>query len=218
MSHVTVVCLPADTPADSLIATAHQRLAAHRHLGLDLTRLFTTATRWRRRRLLWPAPRAAAGGPLRLLRLDAQRAAAGVEHWHRWSFWNQIVAGTKPAQPYWVFLERHTDAPKRYPLAKARGHYLAQPRIAAMRSYNAVPDRPVELATADLEAYQSGPYTFARYGWLAATVADAMITVDGDRLTARDGRFSERLSYLTEANARLADLAPRDVLVAILTR
>src|SRR5258706_11935339 len=124
---LTIVCLPHGTPTDQLATTAATSLAATPLTNLGSAGHFITNTRLRRGSLLQPWKDTAAGGPVRLLDLDAMRAAAHRLCWYRWTIWNQIVAGTRPAQPYWAFLDRHHADPAKYPIAKARQHYLAQP-------------------------------------------------------------------------------------------
>ncbi len=212
--HLTIVCLPHGTPTDQLTITATARLAAIGVTTLRTAGHFLAGTRLRRAQLLHPDNGAAAGGPLHLLDLDAMRAASQQLHGRRWSIWNQVVAGTRPAQPYWTFRERHRADPGRYPLDKAQRHYLAQPRVANMLTYNALPNKIMHLPTSDLEALQTGPHGYAHYGWLAAVPTDGMLCLDGTHLTAAREPFAIRTAYLAEANRRLNTLHRRDVLVA----
>jgi hypothetical protein len=214
---LTVVCLPEGTPSDRLAAAAAIRITVRSRTVLGPAGHFTAATRLRRRQLVQPAGHTAAGGPIRLLDLDAMRAA-GRRAWHyRWTLWQRVVAGTTPAQPYWRFLDRHRAAPARYPLAEAQRHYLAQARIAAMLTYNALPNRIMELPAGHVEAFQAGEHSYAHLGWLSAVPGDALLCLDGSYLTVHTDHLATRLAYLAEANRRLTALGPRDYLVALLT-
>jgi len=136
------------------------------------------------------------------MRGRAQTHAAG-----RWLVWQQVVAATRPAQPYWTFTDRHQANPGRFPLAAARAQYLAQPRVAAMSVYNALPHRVCHLPLAELEAFQLGPAGYAWLAWLAAVPADGISTTGGGGLIAPAGvRLAEQVDYLQAANAHLARL------------
>ncbi|WP_349876327.1 hypothetical protein ABIH81_19485 [Micromonospora sp. HUAS YX12] len=215
---LTIVCLPNGIPTGELATTAATCLAASRLTSLGSARHFLVNTRFRRRSLLQPWKGTAAGGPVRLLDLDAMRVAARRTYWYRWRIWNQVVAGTRPAQPYWTFLERHRADPGRYPIAKAQRHYLAQPRIANMLTYNALPNRIMGLPTSHLEAFQTGAHGYAHYGWLCAVPGDSLLCLDGTHLAATRDQYAARLAYLAEANRRLTALSTRDILVALCTR
>lgn len=215
---LTIVCLPHGTPTDQLAATAAIRLAATPLTSLGSAGHFVANTRFHRGSLLQPRENTAAGGPLRLLDLDAMRAAAHRAYWYRWHLWNQVVAGTRPAQPYWTFLDRHRDAPDKYPLAKAQRHYLAQPRIATMLTYNALPNRLTDLPTSHLEAFQTGAHGYANYGWLCAIPGNSFLCLDGTHLVATSDQYATHMAYLAEANHRIGGLHHRDILVALCTR
>jgi hypothetical protein len=215
---LTIVCLPQDTPTRQLAAAATARLAATPVTGLGPARHFVAGTRLRRASLLQPGRTAAAGGPVRLLDLDAMRRADQQLYWYRWCIWNQVVAGTRPARPYWAFVERHRADPGGYPIDRAQRHYLAQPRIAAMLTYNALPNKVVELPTSHLEAFQTGGHSYAHYGWLSAVPADGVLCLDRLYLAARSDEFAARIVYLAEANRYLAALGSRDIVVALHTR
>ncbi|WP_410814840.1 hypothetical protein [Micromonospora sp. 067-2] len=215
---LTIVCLPQGTPADQLATAAATRLAATPLTTLGSAVHFITSTRLHRGSLLQPWKNTAAGGPVRLLDLDAMRTAAQRAYWYRWHVWNQVVAGTRPAQPYWSFLDRHRVDPGKYPVAKAQQHYLAQPRIATMLTYNALPTRLTDLPTSHLEAFQTGSHSFAHYGWLCAVPGTNFVCVDGNHLVATSDQYVTQMAYLAAANHRLSLLHHRDVLVALCTR
>ncbi len=139
---VVVVCLPKATSTDQLVTTAIARLASSSPLAnASPAGRFPVVTRLRRGSLVQPWHDTAAGGPVRLLDLDALRVSARNAYWYRWHIWQQVAAGTRPARPYWHFAERHRDEPAKYGLDKAQRQYLAQPRVAATRTYNALPNK-----------------------------------------------------------------------------
>ncbi|AEV84406.1 hypothetical protein ACWT_3383 [Actinoplanes sp. SE50] len=217
MPWTTLVCLPADTPPSDYAVQAELRLARAGLTAAGLLRHFPAVTRWRRGSLLLPLRGAAAGGPVARLQLDAMREGVHRLHWFRWQAWRQTVAGTPTAKPYWMFLDRHRAAPHRYEFARARTDYLSQPRIAAMRVYNAMPYRPFDLPTSHLEALQLGAETYTHLGWLSAVPGRALLDPDGLLLAQPDDRLDARLTYLEQANRCLNLLGRRDVLVAAVT-
>jgi hypothetical protein len=215
---VVIVCLPTATPTGQLAATAitHLRSAAPR-ANASLAGHFLVSTRLRRRSLVRPWHDTAAGGPIRLLDLDAMRIGGRDAFWCRWKIWRRVVEGTRPAQPYWHFVDRHRNEPVAFRLTKAQGQYLAQPRVIAMRTYNALPNKVMPLPTSHLEAFQVGADAYAHLGLLAAVPADGLVTLDGRCLAATTGRLADRLSYLDRAQGELTQLDPRDHLVALAT-
>ncbi|GAA4609576.1 hypothetical protein BJY16_007393 [Actinoplanes octamycinicus] len=218
MSCLTLVCLPADTPSTQFAEAVGTRLSAVNLSVTALVRHFPATTWWRRGTLLLPRRGTVAGGPIRRLELNAMRACGHRMHWHRWQIWRAAVAGTPAARPYWMFLDRHRDAPAKYELARAQADYLAQPRIAAMRVFNALPHRPVDLPTGHLEALQLGLDAYAHLGWLSAVPGKRLLYPDGKTLLAETGdRLDTRLTYLETANRCLAVRQGRDVLVAAVT-
>ena len=135
------------------------------------------------------------GGPIRLLDLDRMRCTAAAAAAAQWQLWHHVTAGTKPAQPFWAFADRHHGDPHRYPLPRAQADYLAQPRVIAMSVYNALPHRVCDLPTADLEAFQAGYDTYLNLAWLAAVPADGLAPAHGDGwLTATSGRLTDQLT------------------------
>jgi hypothetical protein len=96
------------------------------------------------------------------------RHQAAAAAWAQWQLWHQVVAQTRPAQPYWHFADRHHAVPDRYPLQRARSDYLSQSRVVSTNAYNALPYRVCELPTAALEAFQAGHGTYVNLAWLAA--------------------------------------------------
>jgi hypothetical protein len=63
------------------------------------------------------------GGPLRLLGLAAMRRNAAAAAAATWWLWNEVVRGTRPAQPFWQFADRHDADPDNYPLTRAQAEY-----------------------------------------------------------------------------------------------
>jgi hypothetical protein len=200
---VVIVCLPKATPTDRLATAAIARLASTIPLAnASPAGHFPVTTRLRRGSLVQPWHDTAAGGPVRLLDLDAMRTSARNAYWRRWHIWQQVA-------------DRHRAEPARYGFDKARYQYLAQPRVAAMRTYNALPHKILALPTSHLEAFQAGAHAYAHLGWLSAVPADGMVTLDDDYLAANSGRLADQLSYLDTAQAHLTGLGARDHLVAL---
>jgi hypothetical protein len=214
---VVIVCLPKATPTDQLATTAIAQLGSTPLTTSGPAGHFPISTRLRRGSLVQPWHDTAAGGPIRLLDLDAMRTAARNAHWYRWHIWQRVAEGTRPAQPFWHFADRHHAEPAKYSLAKAQQHYLAQPRVAAMRTYNALPNKIMALPTSHLEAFQAGAHAYAHLGLLLAVPADGMLTLDGRYLAATSGRLADQLSYLDSAQGHLTTLGTRDHLVALAT-
>lgn len=215
---VVTVCLPKDTPTSKLATAAAAALAATLRTPAGPVGHFTIGTRWHRNELLQPWQDTAAGGPILRLHLAAMHIAARNTYWYRWLIWHRVVDGTRPAQPYWMFLDRHKADPAKYPLSKAQQQYRAQARIAAMLTYNALPNKIIVLPTSHLEAFQAGAHAYAHLGLLSAVPGDGMITLDGRYLAATSDRLTDRLSYLDAAQQHLGTLSPRDRLVALATR
>lgn len=217
---LTVVCLPKDTPHRDLTRHAVDRLAdatRPRRTGAPAAH-FPISTRLRRGRLVQPWQGTAAGGPVGLLDLAAMRTAARNRFWYRWTVWSQVVAGTPIAHPYWTFRNRYLANPGKYPLGLAQQQYLAQPRITAMRTYNALPNKVMEVPTGHLEAFQAGGNTYAHLGWLTAVPGAAFVDVDGTYRAASGDLLADRVSFLDCANRRIAALRDGDHLVALLAR
>ncbi|GAA2714157.1 hypothetical protein [Actinoplanes palleronii] len=217
MPSTTLVCLPADTPPADAASAVAARLAAVELAATSLVRHFRASTRWRRSALLLPQHGTAAGGPLCRLELDAMRADAHRFYWHRWQLWQSAVKGTPTARPFWMFVDRHRANPGRYDLERARADYLAQPRLAAMRVFNALPHRPFGLPTSHLEALQLGADAYSHLGWLSAVPGQSLLCPDGALLGSGGDRLDVRLSFLEQANGCLTLLDAKDVLVAAVT-
>jgi hypothetical protein len=225
--HTVLVCLPdaaepRHTNARAIVQAATTHLA-RRGITADgvmphFTPRHTGGLRGmlRTRQLIDTWQDTTAGGPLRLLDLTGMRLRAQAQAATQWLIWHHTVAGTKPAQPFWAFAQRHHDDPKGYPLAKAQDNYRAQPRVQAMTAFNALPNRPCDLPTECLEAFQAGQNTFALLAWLTAVPADGVATttlsVHDGWLTPATGRLDDQLAYLRDANAYLERL-PRDTTV-----
>jgi hypothetical protein len=217
---LTVICLPRDTPTRDLTEHAIARLADatwERWTAAPAAH-FTITTRLRRGKLLQPWQDSAAGGPVRLLALDAMRVKARNHFWHRWNVWSQVVAGTPTAQPFWTFRNRHLLNPRKYPLTIAQQQYLAQPRITAMQTYNALPNKIMELPTGHLEAFQAGRNTYAHLGWLTALPGTAFVDIDGAFQSSSGDQLTERLQYLHDTNRHIDALRAGDYMVALLAR
>jgi hypothetical protein len=196
-SPVTIVCLPQATPVDAFESTAAALLPDAS--APSLVSHFRTSRRLFTGKLLHASKHTAAGGPLGLLDLDAMAAAGRTSYYHRCVVWHQVTTQTKAAQPFWTFLDRHQADPKKYSLQQAQQGYLAQPRIAAMRTYNLLPNRVMDLPTDHLEAFQAGLDTYTHLGGLTAVPANSLITATGKHLKPATGRLSDLLAFLDQA-------------------
>ena len=212
-SPVTIVCLPQATPVDALESTAAALLPAAS--APSLVPYFRTSRRLFTGKLLHACKHTAAGGPLGLLDLDAMAAAGRACYYHRSVVWHQVITQTKAAQPFWTFLDRHLADPKKYTLQQAQQGYLAQPRIAAMRTYNLLPNRVMDLPTDHLEAFQAGLDTYTHLGGLTAVPANSLITANGHHLKPTTGRLSDLLTFLDRAHTYLRTLTSTHPLVAL---
>jgi hypothetical protein len=214
ITHTAVVCLPADTATADLPDRATAALADR---GLPATGVlphFVTRTR-RTGKLIDRWQGLTCGGPIRLLDLDAMRRNAVAAAAAEWLLWHQVVADTKPANPFTWYVDKHRADPGRYPVDRARPDYLAQPRILAMNAYNALPHRPCPLPTSALEALQAGCTTYLNLAWLAAVPADGLAPEHGGWLSTRSERLADQLAYLSTANAHLTALHQTAQLVAV---
>lgn len=221
------VCLPKTAATGHIPATVSALLAAHGIIDTGLTGHFRTKTRTLPARLLrrsnttsllQPDKDTAAGGPVRLLDLDAMREDLAERYWNRWQLWQQIVAGSPEARPWWHFYDRHAADPDKYTWEHARHGFASQPQVARMLTYNAHPGRPTELPTDHLDAFYAGPHAYSTYGWLQAVPADTMLTVDGRLLAPISRRYLDQLDYLRAVNDHLNSLADTAVLVAVTTK
>jgi hypothetical protein len=214
-----LVCLPAGLRPPELADLATDRLARHDLPACGTVAHFRPGTR-RASKLLDRGKDATAGGPVGLLDLDGMRRLAYAAAAQRWLLWRGVVAGTRSAQPWWVYADRHHSDPRRYPLHTAREQYLTQPRLLAMATYNALPGRADQLQPGQIEAFQAGQRTYTWLAWLTAVPADGLTLdqpVPAGLLTKPRGRLTAQLSYLREANASLDRLHPKANLVAMAT-
>jgi hypothetical protein len=211
--HIAVVCLPADTATPDLPARATAALTDRGVAAAGVLPHFVTRTQ-RTGKLIDRWQGLTSGGPITLLDLAAMRTNAVTAAAATWTLWHQVVADTKPANPFTWYVDKHRADPDRYPLDRARSDYLAQPRILAMHAYNALPYRPVALPTAAVEAFQAGYGTYLHLAWLSAVPADGFAPEHGGWLSPRSERLADQLDYLATANAHLAALPPAAHLVA----
>jgi hypothetical protein len=212
-SYTFIVCLPAGTDPQFLGALAHARLAAGGYAATGQVNYFPTLTR--ARRFSRPQMTVTSGAPIGQLDLDGMRRAAANAAAFTWQRWNYVVAGTPIAKPFWVFVDKHLADQRRYPLAQAKADYLNQPRITAMRAFNALPNNGGELPTGELEAFQAGANTYVNIGQLAAVVADGVAALDGSFLTPASTRLADQLTYLHDANRHLARLPAAQPIAAV---
>ncbi|HEV7898359.1 MAG TPA: hypothetical protein VGP31_11005 [Planosporangium sp.] len=211
--HTVIVCLPAGTPRQDVLAQATSILASHRFTHAGAMPHFTITGR-RAQALIQPWKGTAAGGPIRLLDLAGMRTRARHAADTRWQIWRQAVAGTPNARPFWHYAQRHHDQPDRYPRQRAQQDYLSQPRVLAMTAHNAVPGQPCPLPTEQLEALQAGAQAYTTLGWLQAVPADAVCTTT-DWWTPATARLTDVTAYLHHTNRHL-DHTHRDAVLLAL--
>jgi hypothetical protein len=210
-----VVALPPDTEPRLLPELAATKLRTRGMTTQGVMPHFVAGTR-RMSRLIDRWNGLTSGGPIRLLDLAVMRRNAAAAAAAQWQLWQQVVAGTRPAQPFWFFADRHHSDPHRYPLQRAQADYLAQPRVIAMNVHNALPHRVCDLPTAALEAFQAGYGAYVNLAWLAAVPADGLAPAyGGGWLTARSERLADQLTYLRAANAHVDGLNPNLQLAAM---
>ncbi|MGN9912732.1 hypothetical protein ACTMTJ_34880 [Phytohabitans sp. LJ34] len=229
-SRTVVVCVPAATPVEDLVDVAGARLATlglttHGPVGHFVVHPGPAPRRFIRGKRR-PTPTLTYGGPIRQLDLAGMRHGAAAHAAELWQLWQQVVAKTPPARPYWSFEDRHYEDPQRWPLARAQLAYTSQPRYQAMAVYNAAVHPVHQLSTDHLEAFQAGADAYTRLAALAAVPADAVATVPADAVAVASGppgwftptsaRLADLVAYLTLAN-RLLDSLPLDTRLAALT-
>ncbi|GIF01992.1 hypothetical protein [Paractinoplanes rishiriensis] len=210
-ARTVIVCLPINTDPQFLPALGHARLATAGYTVLGTVLRFPAPGR-RARKHLDVHHGFTCAGPIGLLDLDGMRRAAAAAAAQTWQHWNYIVAGTPIARPWWVFADRYIADPARYPIAQAQQDYLTQPRILAMRAFNALHHNA--LPTGELEALQQGLNTYATLGQLAAVAADGLATADGCILIPASTRLDDQLTYLHHANHHLAALPANQPITA----
>lgn len=175
---------------------------------------------WQRRSLIdlrktKTGPRYCAGGPIRLLDLSGMRHGAYVGASVRHAQWAHVVAGTRPATPWPSFLQQHLSDPSAYPMHTATAEFNRQPRVQAMRMYNAATHGPGHLDPGDLEMFQAGASAYASYHALWAVCTDAFCTEAGDRLQPASAFFADRITYLERAVRYLDSLDSNQRLFAV---
>ncbi|MFI7208051.1 hypothetical protein [Micromonospora aurantiaca (nom. illeg.)] len=196
-----------------------------RHLGVSGTTCSRYWARtglypWQRRQLIdlrtaKTGPRYCAGGPIRLLDLAGMRHGAYVGASVRHAHWDRVVAGTKAATPWPVFLQRHLSDPSGYPMDTATAEFHRQPRVQAMRMHNAATHGPGQLDLGDLEMLQAGASAYANYHALWALCTDAFLTESGDRMQPASAFFADRITYLEQAARHLDSLDESQRLFAV---
>lgn len=210
-ARTVVVCLPVNTNPQLLPALAHARLATAGYTVLGTVLRFPAPGR-RARKNLDVHHDFTTGGPIGLLDLDNMRRAAAAAAAQTWQHWSYIVADTPIARPWWFFADRHRADSARYPVVQAQQDYFTQPRLLAMRAFNALHHNA--LPTDELEALQQGLNTYTTLGQLSAVAADGVATADGRVLTPASTRLDDQLTYLHEANHYLAALPANQPITA----
>jgi len=122
---VVIVCLPKATPRPAG-RHRHHRTRVNPAEDSGPAGHFPISTRLRGR-LVQPGttpPPADRSGCSTWMRCARPRRNA---HWYRWHIWQRVVEGTRPAQPFWQFADRHRPNRPIQP-RQAQQHYLAQPR------------------------------------------------------------------------------------------
>jgi hypothetical protein len=213
-----IVCVSDEMPGDAL---ACGQLDRHLSVKGMLSPRFwaSPALRpWQRARMFdlrKGRPAYCAGGPIRHLNLAGMRYAASVGAGVRHQRWSTAVHGTRPANPWSVYHQRHQADPSKYPMRLARADYDRQPRILAMRMHNAVNPTAGQFDLDELEIYQAGFHAYQQYSAATAVAADALLTQDGTRLAPAAGSFAARVSYLHKAMSYIDSLTGSLRLLAI---
>ncbi len=215
--HTMIVCVPDELPGE-----VFDRRLLDRHFGVQgslVPRFWAKPGNPLRRRGLVDArkgkPTPCAGGPLRLLDLEALRHSYAMAAAFRYQTWSTVVRGTRDARAWVHYLHRHVNDPVDYPIQRAQADFGNQPRVLAMRSHNAVTYGGASLDEQELEMFQAGPVAYQNFQYLAAAVADALLTPQGQRLCATSDRMAHRLAYLHNTNRYLDSLDPATRIVAV---
>jgi hypothetical protein len=161
-----------------------------------------------------------AGGPVGLLDLAATAAHLRNVARHDLADWQQAVAGTPPARPWWNFLDAHHAEPDGYPVERAAAEFEAQPRISAMAAARGA-RFSADMYGPGLEALHAGPDVYAAYqaGLLAYT--DGLVTLDGQLMVPSftpvlvEQTLAERQLFHDKAGRYVAGLDPTTLLVAV---
>lgn len=215
-----IVCV-----SDELSPVLDSTRNLERHLGvsgISCPRYWASAALrpWQRRQLIdlrtaKTGPRYCAGGPIRLLDLAGMRHGAYVGASVRHQQWAHVVAGTKAATPWPVFLQKHLSDPSGYPMDTATAEFHRQPRVQAMRMHNAATHSPGQLDLGDLEMFQAGASAYANYHALWALCTDAFLTEAGDWMQPASAFFADRITYLEQAARHLDSLDESQRLFAV---
>jgi hypothetical protein len=217
---VMTVCVPEELPTEVLNSTRQ----LDRHLGVAATtsaRLWAVSTlhTWQRSQMVdlrrKGHPIYCAGGPVRLLDLAGMRYGAGVGAGIRHQHWTHVVHGTKPAEPWRVFVERHLNDPSKYPMDATTTAYSNQPRVLAMRMHNATVYGAAQLATDELEQFQAGQMAYQNYHALWSICTDAIITAGGVQRKPGSDSFADKVTYLDQTNRYIESLDGTQRLVAV---
>jgi hypothetical protein len=216
---IMIVCVPEGLPGE-----VFDRRQLDRQFGVQgsiVQRFWAKqpCRRWHRPHLVDPRkgqPTPCAGGPLRLLDLDALRRAYGLGAAIRHQTFTTVVRGTRDARPWVAFVQKHSDDPSKYPRDAAEADFNNQPRVLAIRAHNAVTYTTGQLDVHELEMFQAGPVAYQNYQYLTAVVADAVLTPDGERMQPATARMADRLTYLQQANRHLDTLDEDSRIIAVL--
>lgn len=176
---------------------------------------------WHRRQLInvrrgrKGTPADCAGGPLAYLNLALMRNAAGFHAGLRWQQWHQTVAGTRAARPWHEFDAEHRANPAKLSLDAARARFWHQPRINAMRAYNAANPSAAPLDPYEVEMFQAGQQAHQHYHAMYAVCGDALMPLTGQRIQPASDSLADRLTYLGHTTRLLRNLPATQRIAAI---
>ena len=212
-----VVAMPPGTPTTDLLPIAAARVTAAGLAVAGGVPYFLARSRGARRLLdHWQG--LTTGGPVDRLDLAGMRQRAVAAAATQWQWWRYVVASTPVARSWDELWDRAVQNPDRYPPRQVLREFVGQPRIAAMRTHNAMPGQRWPLPPADVEMFQAGHRTYCGLAWLAAVPGDGFVCPGGPLLQPGSDRLSDRITYLRHANAHLERLARGTALVAVLVR
>jgi hypothetical protein len=215
---VMIVCVPGDLPHESL--TAHELGRTFGVRGTLSPRFWASPAlhRWQRSQMFGlrtGRPAYCAGGPARLLDLTGMRQAAGVGAGIRHHLFSRVVHGTRTATPWHVYEALHLEDPLGYPWHRAVADFHDQPRVNAIRMYNAATYGAGQIGLQELEMYQAGCLAYQHHSALTAVAGDALIPADGAKLAPASDAMADRVTYLDQAHRLLTAIDPDQRLLAV---
>lgn len=134
------------------------------------------------------------GAPIGLIDFDQHRQQHTAWAANVIGIWAAITANLPEPKPWSVFLRRHHDDPDGYPRIRARAEFHNQPAVLAMAAHDAQArtahgPKPLQLGTdigyaSLIEQMALGADTFINWYRDRALLGDALLTLDGQFLTA----------------------------------